>query len=184
MVMLDLRRVLARGTFTLVLALACIGSGDARASETTPRRPVEETHVKAAFLFNFAKFIQWPSPATGVLVIGVVGDSTFSDVMDRVVHGKAINGRELITRRLSYADDPSGCDVVFISGSRQREVADMLVRIRGSVLTVGETVQFLRDGGMVRFYVENNRVRFQINQKNADAAGVKISSQLLTLAAR
>ena len=57
-------------------------------------------------------------------------------------------------------------------------------RVRGPVLTVGETTQFLRDGGMVRFFVEDNNVRFQINQKNAEAAGLKISSQLLMLAVR
>ena len=67
---------------------------------------------------------------------------------------------------------------------RPHDAAELMQRVRGPVLTVGETVQFLRDGGMVRFYVENNKVRFQISQKNAEAAGLKISSQLLMLAAR
>ena len=60
--------------------------------------------------------------------------------------------------------------------------AELMQRIRGPVLTVGETVQFLRDGGMVRFYIENNKVRFEISQKNAEQAGLKVSSQLLMLA--
>jgi len=101
----------------------------------------------------------------------------------QTVRGRSINRRELQTRRLASADDPSGCQVVFVGAMPRRDAAEFLRRVHGPVLTVGETVQFMRDGGMVRFYVENKNVRFQINQKNAEAAGLKISSQLLTLAA-
>lgn len=177
--------VRACGAALLALALAWTAPGAARAGgRTAESAAIEESQVKAAFLFNFAKFVQWPTPPAGAMVIGVAGDRAFGELVDRMVHGRAINGRELVTRRLAYADDPAGCHVLFISGSQQRDVADMLLRTRGPVLTVGETVQFLRDGGMVRFYLENSRVRFQINQKNAEAAGLKVSSQLLTLAAR
>jgi hypothetical protein len=145
---------------------------------------LDETQVKAAFLFNFAKFVQWPASEHGPLVIGVVDDSQLSNALEKVIQGRAVNGRGLTLRRLTAGEDTAGCDLVFVPGARQRDAADVLRRTQGSVLTVGETVQFIRDGGMVRFFVEDNHVRFQINQKHAEAAGLKISSQLLTLAAR
>jgi hypothetical protein len=145
---------------------------------------VSDGQVKAAFLFNFAKFVNWPAANEGPLVIGIAGDDAFAEVVTKTVRGRSVNGRDLQTRRLAEGDDPAGCQVVFVGVMRPQDAAEWLHRVRGPVLTVGETVQFLRDGGMVRFYVENNNVRFQINQKNAEAAGLKISSQLLTLAAR
>lgn len=146
--------------------------------------PVSDSQVKAAFLFNFAKFVNWPGPSDGPFVIGIAGDDAFAEVVTRTVRGRSVNGRELQTRRLAGREDLAGCQVVFIGIMRPHDAAEWLQRVRGPVLTVGETVQFLRDGGMVRFYIENNNVRFQINQKNAEVAGLKISSQLLTLAAR
>jgi hypothetical protein len=145
---------------------------------------LDESQVKAAFLFNFAKFVQWPADDRGALVIGVVDDGGFSDVVEKVIRGRSVNGRELTARRLSIGDEPAGCNVLFIPGAQHRDAADVLRRTRGAVLTVGETPQFVRDGGMVRFFVEDDHVRFQINQKSAEAAGLKISSQLLTLATR
>ena len=145
---------------------------------------MDESQVKAAFLFNFAKFVQWPVEDRGPLVIGVVGDDAFGDVVQKVVQGRTVNGRDLAARRLSVGDQTAGCSVVFIAGSRQRDAADVLQRTHGAVLTVGETPQFVRDGGMVRFFVEDNHLRFQIDQSTAKAVGLKISSQLLTLAAR
>jgi hypothetical protein len=146
--------------------------------------PAGEVQVKAAFLFNFAKFVQWPGPNDGPLVIGIVGDDAFAEIVTKTVKGRSINARELQTRRLAIGDDPSGCHVVFVAAMRPHDAAELIQRVRGPVLTVGESVQFLRDGGMVRFYVENNKMRFEISQRNAEAAGLKVSSQLLTLAAR
>jgi len=164
-----------------VLALVIPGLARGAAVEAGA---VTEDQVKAAFLMNFAKFVQWPASGTGPIVVGIAGDDVFAGVVTQTVRGRSINGRELQTRRLASGDDPSGCQVVFVGVMPRRDAAEFLRRVQGPVLTVGETVQFMRDGGMVRFYVEGNNVRFQINQKNAEAAGLKISSQLLTLAAR
>lgn len=87
-------------------------------------------------------------------------------------------------RRLRYADDPAGSHVLYVASSRQREDAEILQRTRGGVLTVGETVQFLRDGGIIRIFVEDRRVRFRVNSTALGAAGLKVHSQLLSLAAR
>ena len=102
----------------------------------------------------------------------------------QTVRGRNVNGRQFGTRRLGSADDPSGCQILYVAVMRPRDAAELMERVRGPVLTVGETAQFLRDGGMVRFYIENNKMRFQVHQKNAEAAGLKVSSQLLALSAR
>jgi hypothetical protein len=164
-----------------VLALAAAMPAAATDSAATQ---IDEGQMKAAFLFNFAKFVQWPASQEGPLVIGVAGDEAFSTLVQRLIEGRTVNGRDVATRKLGRGDDPAGCHILFIASYLQRESTAMLQRTPRSVLTVGETAQFIRDGGMVRFYVDDHRLRFQIDQKNAEAAGLKVSSQLLTLAAR
>lgn len=144
---------------------------------------VSDGQVKAAFLLNFVKFVQWPGVNEGPLVIGVAGDDGFAAVVAQTVRGHTINGREIKARRLASGEDPWGCQILFVGFTRPRDAADLMQRVSQPVLTVGESPQFLRDGGMVRFFVENNRVRFEISQKNAEAAGLKVSSQLLAFAA-
>jgi hypothetical protein len=161
----------------LVLAIPSLAWRDATVEAST----VGDAQVKAAFLFNFTRFIEWPAPSDGPLVIGVGGDVGFADIVSQTVSGRSVNGREFQTRRLALGDDPSGCHVVFVGVMRPHDASELLKRIRGPVLTVGDTVQFLRDGGIVRFYVDNNKVRFEISRKNAEAAGLKISSHLLIL---
>lgn len=153
-------------------------------SRTLEAAQVSDAQVKAAFLFNFAIFVQWPEPNHGPLVIGIAGDDAFAEIVAQTVRGRNANARELQTRRLAIGDDPAGCHIVFMGALRAHDAAALMRSIHGPVLTVGETAQFLREGGMVRFYVESNKVRFQISQKTAEAAGLKVSSHVLTLAAR
>jgi len=145
---------------------------------------VSEAQVKAAYLYNFANFVQWPVTGDGPLVIGIAGDDAFAEIVTQFVRGRRVNGREFRTRRLASIDDPAGCQMLYVGVMRPRDASELMQRVRGPILTVGETAQFLREGGMVRFYLQNNNVRFQIDQKNAEAAGLKVSSQLLALAAR
>jgi hypothetical protein len=168
-----------------VLVTACAlslfpGAGRSAGSD------LDEYQVKAAFLFNFAKFVAWPDhDSTGPLVVGIVGDDPFGDTIDRIVRGKTINGRGIVIRRHNRGDDLRTSHIVFISASEGRHVGDILLRARGAaVLTVGETEDFLRAGGLVQFFIENNRIRFAINADAAGAAGLKIKSQLLSLAKR
>jgi hypothetical protein len=140
--------------------------------------------VKAAFLFNFTKFVEWPEPSDGSLIIGIAGDDDFAEIVAFAVRGRSLDRRKLETRRLGAGDDPSGCSVLFVGPMRPHDAAALMRRVRGGVLTVGETVQFLRDGGLIRLFIENGKLRFEISQKNAEAAGLKISSQLLMLAAK
>lgn len=153
-------------------------------SSTLEASQMGDGQVKAAFLFNLAKFVEWPAQAGGALVIGIAGDNAFAEVVAQTMLGRNVNGRNVETRRLAGGDDPSGCAIVFIGAVGSKVEDDWLQRLRGPVLTVGESTRFLRSGGMVRLYVENQKVRFQVDQKNAEAVGLKLSSQLLTLAAR
>lgn len=171
-------RAFRQALLAVVLALcASAWQADMKADQ------VSDGQVKAAFLFNFAKFVQWPGPREGPLVIGIAGDDDFAAIVGQTVRGRNVNGREIKARRLASGEDPAGCQILFVGLTRPRDAVDLMHRISQPVLTVGQTVQFLRDGGMVRFYVENNRVRFEISQKNAEAAGLKVSSQLLAFAA-
>jgi hypothetical protein len=168
----------------LAVALAAAWPDATATSRTLEAQQVGDAQVKAWFLFNLAKFVEWPAPAGGALVLGIAGDNAFADVVMRTVVGRSVDGREFQTRRLESGDDPAGCGIVFIGAIKSHDEDDWLQRVRGSVLTVGESTRFLRSGGMVRLYVEDHKVRFQVNQKNAETAGLKISSQLLMLAAR
>jgi hypothetical protein len=176
----NLSRALRPALFAGVLALvfSCLEWRGA----TLEAEQMSEAQVKAAFLFNFTRFVEWPGSNEGPLVIGVVSNDEFAEVVTQTVRGRNVDGREIQTRRYAIGQDPAGCHVVFVGGVRPRDGAELMQRIRGPVLTVGETVQFLRDGGMVRFYVENNKVRFEISQKNAEAVGLKVGSQLMILA--
>lgn len=170
----------AVASVAILVALTSMSSS----SSAEQAGPLDERQVKAAFLFNFTKFVDWPAAGSGPLVIGIAGDEEFAQIVEAVVRGRTAKGRELTIRRLLDGEDPTGCQIIFIPGSRPREAAEALQRVSGPILTVGETPSFLRDGGMVRFFVDNRHIRFEIHQKNAVAKGLKISSQLLTLAAR
>lgn len=149
------------------------------------QRNLDEYEVKAAFLYNFMKFVEWPPSDdwSSTLAICVVGRGPFLEVLETIAQGKQANGREVDVRQFLDGDDPRTCHAIFVVASEARQTAAILQRVRhAAVLTVGETRQFLSDGGMVRFYVEANRVRFQIDPAGAQRAGLKVSSQLLSLA--
>lgn len=146
-----------------------------------------EYQVKAAFLYNFAKFVEWPADAFegagGAVILCVMGDDPFGDSLGNVVRGESLNGRRLAVHRTRDLSDLHACHVVFVprsERSRQERILDAL-RHRG-VLTVGESDGFLTGGGMIRFVLEQNKVRFDINLEAAEESGLKLSSRLLRLA--
>lgn len=180
--MTPLAFVRRRLPLTAVLLLCLLGTGPAAAAPADDAVR-DEYQVKAAFLFNFVKFVQWPD-ADGALVIGVIGDSPIEAPLRLAVRGRNASGRTLEVRRLEADAELRGVHVVYISEAEARRTPDILRRAdRLAVLTVGDSVPFLREGGMIRFFVEQNRVRFQINAGAADRAGLRINSQLLSLAA-
>jgi YfiR/HmsC-like len=144
-----------------------------------------EYDVKAAFLLNFVKFVEWPSTAfadsNSPIAICILGRDPFGHVMDDAVQGESVEGRKVTVRRLSEPPASRECQMVFAQGPG-KETAKALSALGKGVLTVGEGEIFVRDGGIIGFIIENRRVRFNINQTAASAAGLTLSSKLLSVA--
>lgn len=139
-----------------------------------------EYRVKAAYLFNFVKFVEWPGTAPpGPIVVCIAGRNVFGEVLDETIRGETIDGRPLVTRVL--LEPAHGCHVVFVP--RGAATGAYLQAARGApVLTVGESDTFIAAGGMVNFILDGGNVRFEIDARKAEAAGLRISSRLLRLA--
>jgi hypothetical protein len=155
--------------------------GGVQAAE--PQPPLEY-QVKAAFLLNFTKFIEWPPSESGAsdtpFGICIVGDDPFGLVLDQMLEGETFQGRKLAIQR-PRRPLPASCQVVFV-GKSEKDASGLLSGLGPGVLTVGEGADFLRAGGLVAFVIENHRVRFDINQGAAVKAGFRISSKLLSVA--
>ena len=146
-----------------------------------------EYQVKAAFLYNFTKFTNWPpsafQSATAPLVIGILGQDPFGQTMDNVVRGETVGERSLVVKRLRADDDLRSCHVLFISRSEKERLPAVLSRLKGSpVLSVSELNGSAEQGGMVNFLLANKTVKMEINQAAAEQAGLQISAKLLKLA--
>jgi len=147
------------------------------------QRGLDEHEVKAAFLYNFMKFVEWPrDDKSAPLAMCVAGRDPVRDVLSALASGKPVNGRQVVVRGLGDGAEARSCHVIFIGAAESERHAAIVHQVRNSaVLTVGETRQFVDDGGLVRFYVDANRVRFAIDPAGAQRVGLKISSQLLSL---
>jgi len=146
---------------------------------------VSEYKVKAAFLLNFGKYVEWPPSAIrgDSLDICVLGSDPFGDALDETVAGRTVGKRRVQARRVSSVAGADGCNILFVSRDEQSRVDAVLSGLADSpVLLVGEQERFARRGGMINFIEVDNKVRFEINEAAARRAGLKISSQLLKLA--
>jgi uncharacterized protein DUF4154 len=148
---------------------------------------LSEYQVKAAYLFNFLKFVEYPSESfadpLAPIVVGVVGEDPFGSTLPQVVTGKTVEGRDLVIRLYRPGEDLRGAHILFISASERKRLPMILSSLRGSsVLTVSDTAGFLDAGGMIQFLNENDRVRFAINLDATSRARLKMSSKLLSLA--
>jgi hypothetical protein len=146
-----------------------------------------EYQVKAAYLFNFLKFVEWPehvfADSLAPIVIGIVGGDPFGSSLPEVVIGKTVQGRDLVIREYREGEDLRGAQILYINTSEKKHLRHILAGLRGaSVLTVADMSGFVDEGGMIQFLSENNRVRFAINVDAARKAKLKISSRLLSLA--
>ena len=142
-----------------------------------------EYQVKAAFLLNFTKFIEWPPDSAGAAApaaICILGEDPFGPALDQMVRGETLQGRRLEVLRVRHPL-PATCKVLFISRS-EKDIPVILQSLDPGILTVSEGSGFLEAGGIVDFVVESHRVRFDINQSAATKAQLKISSKLLNVA--
>ena len=145
-----------------------------------------EYQVKATFLFNFAKFIEWPSRSfkrpADPFTFCLAGDP-FSGELEKIIKGESLNGRPLIVRRLGSGDPVSGCHTVFVARSEAKRTPELINSAAGqSILTVGEEEDFIEHGGMIRLVESAGNVRFEINPEAAVRVGLRVSSRLLRLA--
>jgi hypothetical protein len=159
---------------------ACAGTAWAQS-------PVDEYRMKAAFLFHFAQLVEWPpdSPNEGgnSLLVCTLGDDPFHGELENTVAGKQIGSRILRIRHMRPLQDTRGCNVLFISKSEGNRIPSLLANLQSApVLTVGDADGFLGAGGMIRLFLDGNKVRFEINRQAAESARLRISSQLLLLA--
>jgi hypothetical protein len=157
----------------------------------TPSRAVAgganlEYQVKAVFLFNFAKFVDWPGSAfsgpDAPIVIGVVGQSPFGDSLETAIKGETVKGRKLVLRQLSDGSDLTNCHILFISRSERDRIPRLLAKLgTAPVLTVADSEGFTDRGGMINFVLQDKNIRFEIDPEAAERAGLKISARLLKL---
>ena len=168
----------------LVVHLACLVlTPFPGAQETSPDL---EHQVKAAFLYNFARFVEWPpdKPAgEGAFVIGVFAPDATSRALEATVQGKSVGGRTIQVRPVKSQDEAAQCHMLFFGSETPERLRPMLKAVRGSaILTVGDSEAFAREGGIVHFVMQDHHVRFAVNTDAAERAGLKISSKLLQLA--
>jgi hypothetical protein len=150
-------------------------------------RALSEYDVKAAFLLNFAKFVEWPAASladsNAPIVIGIVGDDPFSEILPQLVVGQTTRGRRLAIRHYDADGDFADCHLLFLSRSVAAQTGDILRRLQSRpVLTVSEKDDFVRQGGIIGFALVDKSVRFDINAKAAEQVKIVISSKLLAVA--
>ena len=148
----------------------------------------DERHKeKAVFLYNFAKFVEWPaesfSDADAPIIIGILGNDPFGKVIDGAIKDKTVKGRKLSIKRFEKIEDVAVCHILFISSSEEKYLPAIMETLKdSSILTVGEVKQFAQRGGIINFILKENKIRFEINVDAAERAKLKISSKLLKLA--
>ena len=154
---------------------------EAQSSEPT------EYQVKAAFLFNFTKFIDWPdmafANAHAPIVLGIVGDDPFGSDLGQTVAGQVVKGRPISIQKYRFGDDLRRYHILFVSPSEQTHIPNILLSVQGgNVLTVSDVDRFTDAGGVVQFVVEQSRVHFIVNWDASTKAHLEISAKLLALA--
>jgi len=145
----------------------------------------EEYHVKAVYLYNFGKFVDWPAAAAqdDVFRICVIGNDPFGQTLDATLAGESIDNRKLIAVRIAFPREAVGCRVLFISASEGLRLKEILKSVdKSAILTVSDLPGFTSNGGMIQFVLQENKVRFEVNLAAAAKSGLTFSSQLLKVA--
>jgi hypothetical protein len=156
-------------------------------AQTASSSNSSEYLIKAGFTYNFAKLIQWPASAfpqpNSPIVIGILGVDPFGGTLDEVLAGKTVNGRDLVVKHLKWGADLKECKILFVSNSEMARMDEIFHIVKGlPILTIGETPNFARRGGIINFVLEDEKVHFEVNVEAAKEADINISSRLLSLA--
>ena len=179
------RRLAASFKAACTLLLLLIVSSFAMAAERLPSS--QEYPIKAAFLYNFTKYVEWPSTAhtnaQSPIVITVLGKNPFGSALEAIVEGRSVNGRRVVVRYATDIESIKPSHILFIPKSENSVTGNVIESLKGQpILIVGESDEFKKARGMVNLSVESSQVRFEINIAAAEAVHLKISSQLQKLA--
>ena len=178
------------GTLACLAAVLLVAAGWSRTAYAQQDFVSREPQLKAAYIYNFGKYVEWPShmklmteDKRPAFFIGLVGESPILGPLQAITRTRTVAGNRIVIRSIRDADDYQPCHILFISASQKPQVVEsVLEKAQGSAtLTVGETERFLQSGGMIRFFTEDNHLRFEINVEAARRAGIKISAKLLRL---
>ena len=175
--------MLAYVQLSVLAVMVLLSTGDTAHAQQT-----DEYRIKAAFLFHFAQLVDWPAQAPGdenkPLTLCTTGpDDPFGGNLEATLQGKSIGSRALQIRHLKMSQDASSCQVVFVGGRDRKQILPLLGTLKDeAILTVGEGDDFVKQGGMIGFCGDNNKIRFDINLDAASRVKLKISSRLLLLA--
>jgi hypothetical protein len=160
----------------------------ATTSSLAQQAPPTESQVKAAYLYNFGKFVRWQQdrrPNLNSLEICVLGQDPFGPVLDSTVAGERIDGRQVTVRRVAKAQDAAPCSILFVSSSEEARLRSDLASAKPlSVLTVSDMPHFAEKGGMIGFVKQEDRIRFEVNRKAAEQSHLVLSSELLKVAVK
>jgi hypothetical protein len=150
---------------------------------------ITESQVKAAYLYNFAKFVAWPErsfvKADAPIDICVLDDTSFESTLREIVSSHSVDGHPVQVVHVTAVVGAHGCHILFIPSLQAKQARAFIEAIGNkSIVTVGETQGFLEEGGMIRFALEEGKVKFQVNLRAAAQSGVRISARLLSVATR
>ena len=175
------------GVHFLFAILILCGVCAAKPQRIFGQRASAEYEVKAAYLYNFAKFVEWPAKAfpsdKSPIVLCVFGKDPFSGELETTVLGKTMEGRAFETRHTNRVEELHVCQMVFVSDGEAKHIAEILAVVKDApVLLVGESPKFAEDGGEIGFVLQDGKVHFAVNVDAVERAHLRVSSKLLSLA--
>ena len=172
------------------LLLAAVAA--AWALVATPALPAQNARptdylVKATYLYNFGRFVEWPRKAataqSGPFTVCVFGQDPFGPSLDATLAGETIGGKTIVAKRISSAEESDDCQILFLSLSDDSRLNKTIADLdKKAVLTVSDMPQFVKRGGMIQFVLEGKKVRFEVNLTATQDAGLGLSSELLKVA--
>jgi hypothetical protein len=176
-----------RSVLAWVMALVIVGILFGVSGLSAQKSKPQEYEVKATYLYNFARFVEWPSSSAPAksdsFAICVLGQDPFGPALDAIVAGESIDGKAVLAKRVSKPQDAVSCRVLYISSSEESRLKEVLAALdKSGVLTVSDIPQFSQRGGMIEFTLQGNNVRFEVNLAIAENTGLTLSSELLKVA--
>jgi uncharacterized protein DUF4154 len=178
-------RLLGRFRWPTAVAMSWVLLGLPGALAQRPKP--SDYDVKAAYLYNFGRFVEWPGKVEasqgGSFTVCVLGQDPFGPSLDATLAGETIAGKTVVAKRISSAQESGSCQILFLGVSEASRLNKIIAELdQKSVLTVSDMPQFVNSGGMIQFVLEGKNVRFEVNLSAAQRAGLTLSSELLKVA--